>query len=257
MAITVLAQAANQKLYVRSGTLTSDANGFITLANAFGDDLKDLIAQGCVVVPQISEPSAIQTQFGGALANSPCGFFTEEGNIYRNVANPVGANLADTTDDIMDGFQIPANAFDKSGRGISLTVSGRLAANGNNKRAKIWLNPTMSGQSVNAATGAISGGTVTGAGAGVLLLDSGVQTGNGVGWELGLNFFKYGAPGSNTQKMTGSQLVFGATHGGTTLNLATTQPENAVMNFVITGASPTTGAANDVLLDWTEANAMN
>ncbi len=254
MAITVLAQSANQKLYVRSGTLTSDANGFITLANGFGDDLKDLLAQGCVVVPQVSEPSVIQTQFGGALASSPLGFFIEEGNLYRAVGNPFSANLADTTDDILGGIALPANAFDQSGRGLYITAQGKTGATGNNKKMRMWINPTMAGQTVT--NGVISGGTVTGAGTGVMVIDSGVSAINAKGWSVQGNLFKYGANASNTQYFQGCTIL-DSTHSGIGAAQFLTQAENAVMNIVVTGSSSTTGAANDVLLNFLEINAMN
>lgn len=195
-----------------------------------------------------------QTRLGSATLGAAFSTFFGQGNLYRNTANPIKGNAADTTDDILDGFVLPASAFDAANRQLMLNFNGNLAANGNNKRIKVWVNPTMAGQTVTA--GVISGGTVSGVGAGVLLFDSAVQTGNNVGWQLDVVFAKIGASGTNTQYSIGASM-FGSTHGGSSLGIFPTQPENAVMNFVVTGASPTTGAASDVILNQTKINAMN
>jgi len=194
------------------------------------------------------------TQFGGSALATPFGTFGEEGNLYRNVGNPIAANLADTTDDILDGCVLPAGAFDIAKRGIQMTFQGKFGATANNKKFRVWLNPTMAGQTIT--NGVITGGTVTGAGSGVLIYDSTAQTGNAVGWGLLLQIFKYGNPGSNTQYVQ-VQPIFGTTHGGITTPTFTTLQENAAINVVITGSSSTTGAANDVILNFSELNAMN
>jgi hypothetical protein len=194
------------------------------------------------------------TQFGGSAFGATFSAFTEEGNLYRNIGNPIAGNGADTTDDIVGGIVLPAGAFDAAGRGLCITAQGKLGSTGNNKRFRLWINPTMSGQTVTA--GVISGGTVTGVGSGVLAVDSGTQTGNAVGWSALANFFKYGAGGSNTQYVQGSPIT-GATHGGISAPAFTTFTESAAMNIVVTGASQTTGAANDVVLNFLEVNAMN
>lgn len=87
-------------------------------------------------------------------------------------------------------------------------------------------------------------------------MDSQVQTGNAVGWQMVLNWFKYGAAGANTQFSQGSP-IFGTTHGGIGVPVLSTLAENAAINLVFTGSSPTTGAANDVVLNLIEINALN
>lgn len=210
------------------------------------------------IVPGVGvEPSGVQTQFGGAAISNPqtpFAQFGEEGNLYRNVGNPIAGNTADTNDDILDGFVLPANAFDIAKRGLQLTFQGQFGATGNNKKVRIWINPTMAGQAV--AAGVISGGRVTAAGAGVLLFDSTVQTGNAIGWGISVEVFKYGATGSNTQYAQ-AQPIFGTVHGGISLPSFLTIAENAAMNVVVTGSSSTTGAANDVVANFSQANAMN
>lgn len=201
-----------------------------------------------------AEPSGIQTQFGSSAFGQPFSSFAEEGNLYRNIGNPIAGNTADTNDDILDGFVLPANAFDIAKRGLQLTFQGQFGATANNKKVRIWLNPTMAGQAV--ANGVISGGRVTGAGAGVMLYDSTAQVGNAVGWGILAQLFKYGANGSNTQYAQ-VQPIFGSVHGGITVPSFLTLAENAAINVVLTGSSSTTGAANDVVANFSEANAMN
>lgn len=204
-----------------------------------------------------ADPSSMFTMFGGcapAATLTPFSYFGEEGNLYRNIGNPIAGNGADTTDDILDGFVLPASAFDVAKRGLQLTFAGKFGATANNKKVRLWLNPNMSGQTVT--NGVISGGTVTGAGSGVMAYDSTAQTGNAVGWSIMAQLFKYGSAGSNTQLFQ-LQPIYGATHGGVTAPSFLTLAENAAINVVITGSSSTTGAANDVVLNMSEANAMN
>lgn len=236
-----------------SGTDGENQPSLLTKLQAMLNDLYG--APGAVGGPG----SNLLFQFGANTAfalGGPMSGFNAQGNLYRNIANPIAGNLADTTDDVLGGFQLPALVFDLPGRGINLTFAGKLGATANNKRIKIWANPTLAGATVNPATGVISGGSVTGAGAGILLLDSLVQTGNAVGWELLGSLFKFGVNGSNTQFFQGSP-IFGATHGGVSVPAFPVLPENAAINIVITGSSPTTGAANDVVLSFIEANVMN
>ncbi|PRC92670.1 hypothetical protein [Solimicrobium silvestre] len=211
---------------------------------------------GCV--PGVGvDPSGMLTQFGNCAitpALTPFAQFGEEGNLYRNIANPIAGNGTDTTDDILDGFVLPANAFDQAKRGLQLTFQGKFGATANNKRFKIWANPTIVGGSIVA--GVNSGGSVSSVGAGALLFDSGVQTNNATGLAVLLQLFKYGVAGSNTQ-YSQAQPIFGTVHGGVSMPVFSTLVENAPINIVITGSSPTTGAAGDVVLNFSEVNAMN
>jgi hypothetical protein len=234
----------------RGGGYGSDANSVVgAVANS---DVLDMLGMGCLLV----EYSQDQTYFGGLGVSANFATFKEEGNLYRNAANPIGGNGADTTDDILAGIALDAGAFDIAGRGLCITGQGKLGATANNKRFRLWLNPAMSGQSVT--NGVISGGQVTGAGSGVMAFDSGTGANalNNVGWSLMANLFKYGAGGSNTQYFQATP-IYGTTHGGVGLPVFTTLAENAVMNIVLTGASQTTGAANDVVLNFFEINAMD
>ena len=154
----------------------------------------------------------------------------------------------------MDGFVLPANAFDIAKRGLQFTVQGKFGATVTaSKRFKVWANPTMTGQTVT--NGVISGGSVSNVGAGVLLFDSGVQAGNNIGWSVLLQLFKIGSNGSNTQYAQ-AQPIYGTLHGGINLPTFPTLVENAPITFVITGSSQMS-LASDVVLNFVEANAMN
>ncbi|NKI68958.1 hypothetical protein GN109_05960 [Collimonas pratensis] len=155
------------------------------------------------------------------------------GNVSVQVSAAGLGNGADTTDDVLFTYALPANSLDAAGRQLTITAAGKFAANGNNKRIKVWFGTTT--QTVGAA---VVGGTV--------IADSAVQTTNGGGWAASVQVQKYGVSGSNTQISTCAQIAAGASHLGTSAPVALTSAENAVINITITGSSPTTGAANDV-----------
>lgn len=198
------------------------------------------------------------TQLGSAGATSTLGTFREEGNIAVAAANPVGGNGADTTDDVLWGVQIPANVFDQAYRQITLAFQGQTGATTNNKRFKVFVNPTLSGTTlangVYANAGTASGGTV--------ILDSGAWV-NGttpnsnVAFAGGVQITKYGAANSNTQMTGQAWAILGATHGGAQAGQALTLAENAAINIVITGSSYTTGAANDIKLQTATLTGSN
>jgi hypothetical protein len=217
------------------------------------------ISAGAATLGPASNAPGETTVFGGAAQGQSFSAFFEEGNLYRAVGNPVAGNAADTTDDILAGIVIPAGTFDVSGRGLCITAQGITGATTNNKRFKLWANPTMANQTVT--NGVISGGQVSGVGSGVLLCDSGTwvngtTANNAAGWSATANLFKYGAAGSNTQYSQGIPIL-GTLHGGVLAPSFSALPENAAINIVVTGSSYTTGAANDVKLNFFEVNAMN
>ena len=189
--------------------------------------------------------------FGGGGSRLP---MYEEGMPYRNTGSPIAGNGADTTDDVLDGFQFPPGTFDIAGRAVTCTFQGNFGATINQKRVRVWLNPTLTGATITAA-GKISGGQAT-LGSGVLLYDSGTVASNNLGWQVIVDLSKTGSFGSNTQNFQNAAMI-GTTHNGTSLMTTATQPENAAWQIVVTGASQTTGAANDVTLWGTAFNANN
>lgn len=193
--------------------------------------------------------------FGGSAPTAFLSSMNESGNIYRAIGNPFSQNAADTTEDTLAGIQIPASAFDVAGRGLMFTAQGKFGATGNNKRIRLWANPTIAGATLT--NGVYSGGSVSGVGAGVILYDSGVVTTNaGTGWQVCVPLFKYGAAGSNTQ-WSQAQSITGGTHNGLSAMVFSTLPENAAINFLLTGGSTTTGAAGDVILNCFEVTGFN
>jgi len=194
------------------------------------------------VVPGLGvEPSNMLTYFGGGT-----GTFLEEGNLNRQVGNPLGRNNADTTDDVLASYILPASSFDVAGRGLCITSQGNTGPTANNKRVKLWFNATIS-------TGAVSGGSVI-ADTGAWV--NGTTPNNNVGWQLMANVFKYGAAGSNTQYAQGTAIL-GGVHGGIGSVVFPTAMESGAIVIALTGSSYTTGAANDVVATWFEVNAMN
>ena len=171
-----------------------------------------------------------------------------QGSLYSIAGNPVGANKADTTDDILAGFQLPAWYFGQ-GRSLEIWACGTTGVTTNNKRFKLFINPTMAGQVVNPGGVYSNTGTVT---AGTPICDSGAwvnatTANSGAGWCANVTFQKYGTPGSNTQFAQGSPIL-GTLHGGVQPAQFLTLTESAPINIIVTGSSYTTGAAGDVLL---------
>lgn len=128
---------------------------------------------------------------------------------------PTG-NGADTTDDTLQSLTIPANYFTAPGQTIRITATGTTAANGNNKQIKIK-----------------SGATT--------LMTSGTLTTNNGSWRMQLDIQNLA---SNSQNVSG-QGISGTTVW--TTSAAQTLTTTAAITINITGASGTTGAANDVV----------
>ena len=188
-----------------------------------------------------TEPSNITTAFGGGS-----GAFLSEGNLIRLVGNPLGSNNADTTDDVLASYVLPASSFDIAGRGLYITAQGGTGPTTNNKRVTLWFNATISGASVT------GGSVIADTGSWV----NGTIRNNSVGWQLTANVFKYGAAGANTQYAQGSAIL-GGIHGGIGAPVFMTAVESAAIVIAVTGSSFTSGVANDVVATWFEIDAMN
>ncbi len=126
-------------------------------------------------------------------------------------------NGADLTDDTLFTYTLPANSLDTVGRGIIVETFGKFATNGNNKVVKIFF--------------------------GSLSYTSGTQTGSAVGWYSRLELWKQA---SNVQIASGRGAA-GATSFATSLPLNGSEADTNTVVIKVTGASPTTGAASDVL----------
>ncbi|KAA0089360.1 hypothetical protein CIW54_07805 [Paraburkholderia sp. T12-10] len=200
----------------------------MTKLSVFSSQVGDVQMQFDTAGNQLSS-QAVQ----GGSASTP-GFVRTGGNASVQISAAGQGNGADTTDDVLFTYALPANALDADGRQVTITAAGKFAATANNKRVKVWWGTTT--QTVGSA---VAGGT--------LIADSGVVTTNNGGWTASVQVSKYGAAGSNTQIATNAQVVAGTSHLGTAVPVALTAAENGTINITVTGSSSTTGAANDVL----------
>jgi hypothetical protein len=194
------------------------------------------------VVPGVGVmPSNMLTYFGGGI-----GTILTDGNLHREIGNPLAGNNDDTTDDVLASYTLPASSFDVPGRGLCITAQGNTGATTNDKRIKLWFNATIS-------AGVVTGGSV--------IADTGpwvsgtIPNGN-VGWQLTANILKYGTAESNTQYAQGTAIL-GGIHGGIGFPVFSTAVESGAIVIALTGSSYTTGAPNDVVATWFEVNAMN
>lgn len=127
------------------------------------------------------------------------------------------SNGADTTDDVLATYTIPANYFTAGGQTLRFTAYGVTGATGNNKQIKIKI------------------GTTT-------VLTSGTVTTNAGAWRIVYDLAHISA---NVQVGGGSGNS-GATPFAT--SGAQTFTETGALTVTVTGASGTTGAAADVTL---------
>lgn len=125
-------------------------------------------------------------------------------------------NGADATDDTLFSFSLPAALLASNNQAVRVRASGVFAGNGNNKTVKIFF-----GATAVATTGVVTNnGTHWHAEAIVYRTAAATQLGDGLIWTALLPFPTKSAPG---ETLSGAVVV------------------------KVTGASPTTNAANDVL----------
>lgn len=172
------------------------------------------------------EANAIQDQATGVGGSAPPslggGSLNPNGNIFSFFGS-VG-NGADTTEDTLKTFSLPANALDAVGRAIYIYAWGSYANNTNTKAAKLY----FGSETVAAATG------------------------NNVGWALEM---VVGKSGANAQQING-QLVTGTTHGGTTTQSGA-ETDTAAITIKVTGQDSTSANANAIVLNGLYINYMN
>ncbi len=151
------------------------------------------------------------------------------GNTSSTTFMPMGAlskqtsvagvgNLADLTDDTLFTYTLPASCLDTNNQGIVIEAFGSFAANGNNKTVKLWFGTS-------------------------LVFSSGVLTNNNVGWNARLMLNRTGA---SAQIGSGFGMA-GSTPFPVPVPLVGTEVTTGAIVLKVTGASPTTGAANDVV----------
>jgi hypothetical protein len=129
-------------------------------------------------------------------------------------------NGADTTDDTLFTWPLPMWALRSNYHGLRAVASGHFASNGNNKRVKLWF-------------------------AGTVVVDSGVLTSNNADWLAEMVIHRID---STHVSCVGRFTVSGSADTVTvTANLSVSDLTANASTVKITGSSPTTGAANDVL----------
>jgi len=184
-----------------------------------------------------SNPNTEVTQFGNGSA-----LIAAEGNVNRQIFATGTVCGGTGADYVLAVYALPANSFDATGRGITITAQGSLGSTANNKRVKIIFNPST----------VTVGGTL---GGGTTVADTGTVTTGGSGWSVQANVFKYGALGSNTQIGIHQQAQVGNLVTPLLVPTLITAVENAAITIAITGNATT--LANDITLNFVEVNAMN
>lgn len=172
---------------------------------------------------------ALEQQACGAGKSGPLGtgaFFGTQGNVFVYAPAAAGGNGADTTEDTITSFALPANAFDLAARGMWIYAFGTYANNTDTKAARCRF-----GASINIAA----------------------ATGQNVGWATELLVFKNGA----SSQIANGQTISGTTHGGTTLPLAGTETDTAPITIKVTGQDSSTATASSVTCSGCMMTFMN
>lgn len=162
----------------------------------------------------------------GNLATQPSGggtSLTTTGNIFEFFGS-VG-NGADTTEDTLKTFSLPANALDQINRGVYIYAWGSYGNTPGTKAAKLYFGST----SLAAATG------------------------QNTGWALE---FVIGKSAANTQQISGQQIV-GTVHGGVTNTANASNTDTAAIVIKLTGQNSTSANANTIVLNGMYVQFMN
>lgn len=171
----------------------------------------------------------------------------DDGNLVVSL-QPTGISPSATAlDKILAIMTIPAGGFDLAGRGVNIMAAGNCP-NNNAKTIKVIINPT------NAAP-ILTNGSVTVTGGTTIATSTMTGAGSTGGWNVAVNLFKYGAPGSNTQLCIHEAGQAGSIVGVLSAPSLTTFAENAAMVVAITGNSGTT--AGDIVYNYGSIFAMN
>lgn len=199
-------------------------NAAVTKLNAMFTELYAGSAVPATIGTNTNATLGTQTAlaFGGGT-----GLLATQGTL-SNQADVTGVgNAADTTEDLLYTFALPASSFDRTARGVVITAMGSFAANAHTKTVKLYF-----------------GGSITTSFAG---------TNGAVGWLATLRVFKGSAV--NTQFGLGS-VSAGASGGGQSLLSSGTEPENAAITIKVTGQTAT-ATASDVVANLLRVEAIN
>jgi hypothetical protein len=156
------------------------------------------------------------TQLGNATPPSAGGqSLNTSGNCFETYPATVVGNGADTTEDTLATYSLPANALDKANRGIFIYAWGTYANNTNTKAANLY----FGSEKITAATG------------------------NNTNWALEMTVGKVAA---NSQVMS-MQNITGSTHGGVN-NTTGAETDTAAIVIKVTGQNSTSATANSIVL---------
>lgn len=155
-------------------------------------------------------PAPILEFGGGSAAFGPMG-------LASNQLNNAGiGNGADTSDDVLFTYTLAANSLNANGKAIEIETHGAFAGNGNDKRIQLFWNAFS-------------------------YFSSGTLTDNGTKWSLHVSLNRYAA----NNQLGEAIFIHGNAVSVTPIFGSITDSSN--ITIAVTGASPTTGAANDVV----------
>jgi hypothetical protein len=176
----------------------------------------------------LSEKTLTKFGRGGGLMLGSGQLNNLVGTSYGNNVSAAGVgNGADTTEDTLFTFTLPANALLQIGSNLSITAFGTFASNTHSKTAKLYFGSELVSSGANTTGGSV------------------------IPWWLQLDVFKTGA---STQIILG-QLINGATHGGCTFQTGA-ETDTATITIKCTGQTGTS-AASDVLCYVMQVQGLN
>ena len=197
------------------GTSTFNGNSTFNAPAAFTSTAT--FTDGAAISP------APTIEVGGATTT----FLEPAGLISVQVSVAGVGNGANTSNDILFSYSLPANALSAVGKSVLIEAAGNFAANGNNKVVQlVWGSSTP--------------------------LSTGTLTNNNGWWTIRLFVTKYGA---NQQWVDGFFTANGNETDAYTGSAAET--DTGAILILVTGASPTTGAASDVVGHTMRVTAFN
>jgi hypothetical protein len=196
----------------------------------------DTLTNKTLTSPAISGGTIDNAVIGGITPAA--GTFTtlvgKAGNSTTNVraGGMISAQLtatgtgADTTEDTLQTFMLPANAFDATGRGIHIEAWGTTGADANNKTVRLYFGTTK-------------------------IYDSTPLTTNNGSWYLWANVYK---TGPSTQTAVATSTFINSTP--TTAVNSPNQTDTSPITIKITGQNGT-AVANDIVCNGMTVNFIN
>lgn len=173
-------------------------------------------------IPGIAGTNAMSSSTSfipGSAGTGAASTIQASGNINRQSSVAGIGNGADTTEDVLFTYTLPANAFDGSVREAVIEAFGSLAANAHTKTIRMYFGTGVV-MTLAAATIASSS------------------------WNMQLSVYN-GTAATGTQIAQG-QSILGATHQGVTSIISGTEPTGAGIVIKVTGQSGAGAAGGEV-----------